>query len=47
MSYYEHMMSSLTQQFTDTVDVNKHIEQGIKSGRIFVPIEKKTLGEEK
>jgi hypothetical protein len=39
--YYEHVMGSSTQQFTDVVVVCERIEQGVKSGRIFAPIEKR------
>jgi hypothetical protein len=39
--YYEHVMGSSTQQFTDAVVVCERIEQGIKSGRISTPIEKR------
>jgi hypothetical protein len=34
-------MGSSTQQFTDVVVVCERIEQGVKSGRIFAPIEKR------
>jgi hypothetical protein len=40
-SYYEHVMSSSAQQFTDVVVVAERIEQGVKSGRISAPMEKK------
>jgi hypothetical protein len=39
--YYEHMMGSSAQQFTNAVAVAERIEQGVKSGRIFTPTEKK------
>jgi hypothetical protein len=39
--YYEHVMGSSAQQFTDAVVVYEHIEQGIKSGRISTPTEKR------
>eukprot|EP00258_Populus_trichocarpa_P031831 XP_024447850.1 uncharacterized protein LOC112325480 [Populus trichocarpa] len=39
--YYEHVMSSSAQQFTDVVVVCERIEQGVKSGRISAPIEKR------
>jgi len=39
--YYEHVMGSLAQQFTDAVVVCERIEQGVKSGRIFTPTEKR------
>ena len=39
--YYEHMMGSSAQQFTDAVIVCERIEQGVKSGRISTPTEKR------
>jgi len=39
--YYEHVMGSSAQQFTDAVVVCERIEQGVKSGRIYAPIEKR------
>jgi hypothetical protein len=42
--YYEHMMGSLAQQFIDVVAVAERIEQGVKSGRISAPMEKKGFG---
>nr|XP_034893121.1 uncharacterized protein LOC118032519 [Populus alba] len=39
--YYEHVMGSSAQQFTDVVAVAERVEQGIKSGRIFAPVEKR------
>ncbi|KAL3596508.1 hypothetical protein D5086_008145 [Populus alba] len=39
--YYEHMMGSSAQQFTDAVIVCERIEQGVKSGRIAAPTEKR------
>jgi hypothetical protein len=39
--YYEHVMGSSAQQFTDAVVVCERIEQGVKSGRISAPIEKR------
>ena len=39
--FYEHVMGSSAQQFTDAVAVAERIEQGIKSERISVPIEKR------
>jgi len=42
--YYEHVMGSSAQQFTDAVAVAERIEQGVKSGksgRISAPMEKK------
>jgi hypothetical protein len=39
--YYEHVMGSSAQQFTDAVAVAERIEQGMKSGRIFAPTEKR------
>ena len=41
--FYEHVMGSSTQQFTDVVAVAERIEQRIKNGRISAPIEKKGL----
>jgi len=45
--YYEHMMGSSAQQFTDAVVVAERIEQGVKSGRIYAPMEKKGFGVKK
>jgi hypothetical protein len=39
--YYEHVMGSSAQQFTDAVVVCERIEQGVKSGRIVVAPEKR------
>jgi hypothetical protein len=39
--YYEHVMGSSAQQFTDAVAVAERVEQGVKSGRIFTPTEKR------
>jgi hypothetical protein len=39
--YYEHVMGSLAQQFTDVVAVAERIEQGVKSGRISATVEKR------
>nr|XP_034903475.1 uncharacterized protein LOC118040612 [Populus alba] len=39
--YYEHVMGSSAQKFTDAVAVAERIEQGVKSGRISVPTEKR------
>jgi hypothetical protein len=39
--YYEHVMCSSAQQFIDAVAVAECIEQGVKSGRISVPTEKR------
>jgi hypothetical protein len=39
--YYEHVMSSSAQQFTNAVAVAELIEQGVKSGRISAPVEKR------
>eukprot|EP00258_Populus_trichocarpa_P037188 XP_024453207.1 uncharacterized protein LOC112326921 [Populus trichocarpa] len=39
--YYEHVMGSSTQQFTNAVVVCERIEQGVKSGRIMVAPEKR------
>ena len=41
--YYKYVMGSSAQQFTDVVAVAERIEQGVKSGRIFAPVEKKGL----
>jgi hypothetical protein len=38
--YYEHVMGSLAQQFTDAVAVAERIEQGVKSSRISAPVDK-------
>ena len=40
-SYYKHLMGSSTQHFYDVVRIAERIEQGIRSGRIAEPIEKK------
>jgi hypothetical protein len=45
--YYEHVMGSSAQQFTNAVAVAKRIEQGVKSGRISAPMEKKGFGVKK
>jgi len=39
--YYEHVMGSSAQQFTNVVAVAERIEQGVKSGRISAPVEKR------
>jgi len=39
--YYEHLMASSAQHFYDAVRIAERIEQGIRSGRIAEPIEKK------
>ncbi|XP_073261302.1 uncharacterized protein [Populus alba] len=39
--YYEHLMGSSAQHFYDAVRIAERIEQGIQSGRIAEPIEKK------
>jgi len=39
--YYEHLMGSSSQHFYDTVRIAERIEQGIKTGRIVEPLEKK------
>jgi hypothetical protein len=39
--YYEHVMGNSAQQFTNVVVVCERIEQGVKSGRISAPIEKR------
>jgi hypothetical protein len=45
--YYKHVMGSSAQQFTDVVAVAERIEQGVKSGRISAPVEKKGFGVKK
>jgi hypothetical protein len=45
--YYKHVMGSSAQQFTDVVAVAERIEQGVKSGRISTPMEKKGFGVKK
>jgi hypothetical protein len=45
--YYEHVMGSSAQQFTNVVAVAERIEQGVKSGRISAPMEKKGFGVKK
>jgi len=45
--YYEHVMGSSAQQFTDAVVVCECIEQGVKSGRISAPTEKKVSREKR
>jgi len=39
--YYEHVMGSSAQQFTDVIAVAERIEQGVKNGRISTPVEKR------
>ncbi|XP_011046380.1 PREDICTED: uncharacterized protein LOC105141014 [Populus euphratica] len=39
--YYEHVMGSSAKQFTDAVVVAERIEQGVKSGRISTPRDKR------
>jgi hypothetical protein len=39
--YYEHLMGSSSQHFYDAVRIAERIEQGIKAGRIAMPVEKK------
>jgi len=39
--YYEHLMGSSAQHFYDAVQIAERIEQGIRSGRIAEPIEKR------
>jgi hypothetical protein len=39
--YYEHVMGISAQQYTDVVVVYERIEQGVKSGRISTPTEKR------
>jgi len=46
-AYYEHVMDSSAQQFADVVVVCEHIEQGVKSGRIFSPTEKRGFEEKR
>ena len=38
--YYEHVMGSSAHQFIDVVVIVERIKHGIKSGRIFMPVEK-------
>jgi hypothetical protein len=46
--YYEHLMGSLSQHFYDVVRIAERIEQGIQSGRIAKPVEKRGfVGEKK
>jgi hypothetical protein len=45
--YYEYVMGSSAQQFTNAVVVAKCIKQGIINGRIFELIEKKGFGRKK
>ena len=40
-SYYEHVIGSSAQQFIDALVVCERIEQGVKSGRISAPTEKR------
>jgi hypothetical protein len=39
--YYEHVMGSSAQQFTDVMAVAECIKQGVKSGIISTPVEKR------
>ena len=39
--YYEHVMGSSTQQFTDAMAMAERMEQGIKSGRISAATKKR------
>ena len=39
--YYEHLMGSSAQHFFDAVRIAERIEQGIRSGRIMEPVEKR------
>ena len=39
--FYEHVMGSSAQQFTNVVVVCERIEQDVKSGRISTPTEKR------
>nr|XP_034900655.1 LOW QUALITY PROTEIN: uncharacterized protein LOC118038417 [Populus alba] len=41
--YYEHLMGSSAQHFYDVVRIAERIEQGIRSGRIAEPLEKREL----
>jgi len=41
--YYEHVMGSSTQQFPDVMVVCERIKQGVKSGRISAPTEKRGI----
>jgi hypothetical protein len=45
--YYEHMMGSSTQQFSNVMAIAKRIKQGIKSSRISTFTEKKGFGGKK
>ncbi|XP_073262693.1 uncharacterized protein [Populus alba] len=45
--YYKHVMGSSAQQFTDVVAVAKRLEQGINSGKISTPVEKRGFGGKK
>jgi len=46
-SYYEHVMGSSAQQFTNVVAVAKRIEKGVKSDRISIPTEKRGFKEKR
>ena len=39
--YYEHVMDSSAQKFTNVVVVCERIEQGVRSGRIYAPTKKR------
>ena len=39
--YYEHLMGSSAQHFYDAVLIAERIEQGIQSGKIMEPVEKR------
>jgi len=41
--YYEHLMGSSAQHFYDVMRIAERIEQGIRSGRIAEPIEKRSF----
>jgi hypothetical protein len=45
--YYEHVIGSSAQQFTDAVAVAERIEQGVKSGRISASVEKRGFEDKK
>jgi len=46
-SYCEHMMGSSAKQFINVIAIAKCIEQEIRSGKIFIPTEKKGFKENK
>jgi hypothetical protein len=41
VSYYEYVMGSSAQQFTNIAAVAERIEQGVRSGKIYTPTKKK------